>query len=199
MRTRDSRQRMANGAALCSHLPEIRGAKIVRVHGDHWRTFRAAVTFQGPNAEVIFKRLRDTFGQFFRSRHHDAQTAKRFRRNPPRIGIQKRGRGKQHGDGVFADQRSDGLRIQRTNVKHHANPRQRRQAQCARESKGVKEGKYPEDAVAFMEMKHLLQLFDVRRQIEMRENHAFRLSRGTAGKNNGCGVVERGGARNSKK
>ena len=57
---RDSRKGMADAAALGAHLPEGSRAKIGGVDRDRRRTFRAAVTFMRPDAEVILESLRNT-------------------------------------------------------------------------------------------------------------------------------------------
>src|SRR5207342_2787022 len=89
-------------------------------------------------------------------------------------------------------QRANRLRIQWTHMKHDANTRQRWQAKRSRKSKRMEEGKYPQNAVAIMQVVDLFNLFHVRRQIEMRKHHAFRLSRRSARENHRSRIVNPG-------
>src|SRR6516165_5572942 len=152
---------MANGAALGADLAEIGGAKIVGVYGHHGRTLRAAVALEWTNAEVILERLRDALLQLFRPGHHDAQAAEGFGRAAPGVGIKKRGRREQHAHGILADQCAYGLCVERARVKDDANAGERGQAECARETEGVEEGKNAEDAITIVEMEDLFELLNI--------------------------------------
>src|SRR5215470_5926587 len=114
---------MANRATLRAHLPELRRAKIVCIYGNYWRTFRAAVTFEWPNSELVFECDRNAIRQFFRASHDDAQTSKIFWCAPARISVQESRRGYKHRDGMFADERADCARVKRARMKNCANAR----------------------------------------------------------------------------
>src|SRR5689334_12859433 len=107
---------MTDAAALCANLSECGGAKVGGVHGDCGRTFRAAVAFVRPEAEVILERLRNAVGQFLRARHHETQASEIFRRAAARVSVQEGWRGEQHGYRVFADERADHPRIERVGM-----------------------------------------------------------------------------------
>src|SRR5437867_1831567 len=109
---------MTDTAALRPHLPERGRAKIDGIYRDRRRAFRAAVTFVGPDAEMVFKRLRNTFRQFLRAGHDEAQAAKVFRRAPAGASVQEGWRCQEHGHRVFVDEPADPARLQRIRVKH---------------------------------------------------------------------------------
>jgi len=168
---------MADGATLGADLTEVGGAEVVSVDGDHRGAFRAAVTLEWAKAEVIFEGLRDALGKFFGAGKNDAQAAKSFGRAAAGVGVEEGWCGKQHSDSKFADQGADGLSIERTDVKDHADAGERRKAKCASEAEGMEERKNAEDAVAIVKMEDLFELLDVRSEIEVGKDYTFGFTR----------------------
>ncbi len=84
-------------------------------------------------------------------------------------------------------------------MENDADASKRRKAESASKSKRVEEGKNAKDAVAAVEVEDLLNLFDIRHQIEMRKNYAFRFAGGPAAENNGRRVIERSGFADAEK
>src|SRR5580704_18803772 len=139
---------------------------------------------------MIFEGLRNALLKFFRACHYDAQAAEGLGGNAARVGIEKCGGGKKHGDGVFTDQRGNGAGIQRARMINDADADDARQAERAGETERMKEGKNAEDAVFRFEMEDLFDLLDVGREIKVRKDDAFWFAGGGAGENDSCGVVE---------
>src|ERR1700730_9811355 len=104
---RDAREGMPDAAALCADLTKRGGPEIDGVDRYHRRAFRAAVTLQRTDAEVVFKGHRHALRQFFRSGHYEAQAAELFRSASPQVTIKKSRSCQQHCDGIFVDQRAD--------------------------------------------------------------------------------------------
>ncbi len=164
--------------------------KSMRIYGDYWRTFRAAVAFERADAKVVFECNGNALRQFFRAGHYKAQAAEFFRRAAPRVGVQKCWRSQQHGDRVLVNERADYARVQRIRVVDHADPRRGRQAQCRGEAEGMKKGKDPHDAVVGMQKENLAELLDIRGDVIVREHHALWLTGGTAREDDRGQVVE---------
>jgi len=83
-------------------------------------------------------------------------------------------------------------------VKDDADACEWRKAERPRKAKGMKKRKNAQNPIAIMEMEDLLELFDIRSQIEMRKHDALRLARGTAGENDGRRVIQRRRPRNAQ-
>ena len=75
-----------------------------------------------------------------------------------------------------------------------ANPSGCWQAKRAREAEGVKERQDAQDSIVGVQHEYLVELLDVRRNIIVREDDAFRVAGRAAGKNNRGNVIERRGA-----
>ena len=129
-----------------------------------------------PDAEAVFKGLRNAFRQFFRAGHHETQAAKIFRRAAARVSIQESRCGEQHGYRIFADQRADHARIERIRVKHDTDTGRRGQTERAGKAKGVEKRKNSQDAVVGVQHENLIELLDIRCNVVMREDHAFGIS-----------------------
>ena len=129
-----ARQWMADFPAFGADLLEPGGAEIRRVHRHHRRAFGAAVTFERADAEMFLERRGQPVGQFFRAGHHQAQAAEIRRRAAAQVELQKRRRGQQEGDLVLADERADGLRVERIRMINHAHAKHRRQTERAGET-----------------------------------------------------------------
>src|SRR5260370_4393600 len=87
---RDSRQGVADAAALRPDLAERRRAKIDGVYRDNRRTFGAAVALVRTDAKMILEGLRNPVGQFFGTSHNQAQAAELFRGTAPRVRAKER-------------------------------------------------------------------------------------------------------------
>src|ERR1700759_630362 len=84
-------------------------------------------------------------------------------------------------------------------MENDANTCERRQAKRSGKSEGVKKGQNTQNAVSLVQMEDLFQLLDVRREIEMRQHHAFGFAGRPAGKNNRRGIVQRRSASHAQK
>ena len=71
---------MANPPALDPNLAETRRAKIMRIDRHRRRALGAAVSLEGPDAELLLERGRQPLGQLFRAHRHDAHAAELLRR-----------------------------------------------------------------------------------------------------------------------
>src|SRR5271165_3003087 len=149
---------MADAAALCAHLPKGCRAKIDRFHGNGRRALGAAIALHRPEAEAVFKRLRNSRWQLFRAGHHKAQAAELLGFTPTCVGVEKSRCGKKHRHCIFVDERADDARIERIRVKHDADTGGCRKAQCSCEAEGVKKWKDAHDAIVGVQEKYLIEL-----------------------------------------
>ncbi len=129
-------------------------------------------------------------GQFFRADDDELQTAEILRRHAAHVKLQKRRRGQQDGDGVFADERADGPRVERIRMKHHARADFRRQTERDGEAERMEKRQDAEQPVAMRETQDVAELFEVREDVVMRQHHALRLAGAAAGKNHGGQIVQ---------
>ena len=150
-----------------------------------------AVTFERADAEVLLERVGEPFGQFFRAGDDELQAAEILRRHAAHVDLQKRRRGQQKRDGVFADERADGSGVERIRMKHHARAELRRQAERDGETERMEKRQDAEQPVVMREVQNVAELFEVREDVVMREHHALRLAGAAAGKNHGGQIVER--------
>ena len=93
---------------------------------------------------------------------------------------------------MFSYESADYTRVQWIGMKDDADAGYGGQAESSRKAEGVKEGKNAHDAVIGMEHEDLAELFDVGRDIVMREHDSFGFAGGAAGEDNGGDVVEGG-------
>ncbi len=154
-------ERMSDFTAFDADLMETGGAEVRGVHRHHRRAFRAAVTFHGPDAEMLLKGRGQPVRQFFRTRHHQAQAAEIRRRAAAQIDLQKRRGRQQESHRVIFHQRADSPGIQRIRMKRHARAEGGGQAKRTGETEGMEKGQDAQDAVVFAQTEHLLQLCNV--------------------------------------
>src|SRR4051812_24171402 len=101
---------MADRTLTRTALDDTRSTVIKNVHGHHRRAFRAAVTFQRPDAKLVFKSAGHTFWKFFRAHQHATQAGEILSGNTPRVGLQERRSGNHESDAVLPRQLADNLR-----------------------------------------------------------------------------------------
>src|SRR5580704_13948126 len=63
-------QGMPNTPALRADLAKARRAEIARIHSDHRRTFRSAISLQRTDAKAILESQRERLRQLFRTYYH---------------------------------------------------------------------------------------------------------------------------------
>ena len=190
----DAGERVADFAALGSDLAESRSAKILAIHRDDRRALRAAVALERTDTELVLEGKGDALLKLLSADEHVLQRAEALGLAAAHVGLQKSGRGDEECDVVLLDKRADGLCVERIDVEDDSDALDCGQPEPGHETEGVKEGQDAKNLVTAIEHEHLVDLADIRHDVEVREHDALGIAGAAAGKDDGCQLIHLCGA-----